>query len=109
MRKLHGFVNITSQGNTINFLPGILVLLSAARGCIVSRERCGRLRGGSKAFEDGFEHRVPEDSTTCLGLVARGEEKWGVTLWQEANRLRRCGAKGVRRRTAEADTGSLVA
>ncbi len=35
MRKIHGFVNISSQGDTIHFLPGILVLLSAVRGCIV--------------------------------------------------------------------------
>jgi hypothetical protein len=85
MRKVHGFVNVTSESDIINLLPGILVLLPTARGCTVSCERCGRLRGGSKALEDSFEHGVPEDSTTCLDLVARGEEKWGVTLWQEAS------------------------
>ena len=116
MRKIHGFVNISPQGDAIHFLPGILVLLPAVRGCIVSSRRvwCGGLRGGRKAFEDCFEHRVSRDSTTCLDLVARGEEKWGVALWQK-RRVREW--EGAERRELGAallklkqqSTGSLVA
>ena len=85
MRKIHGFVNVSSQSRNINFLSRILVLLSAARGCTVIRVRRGRLRSGSKAFEDGFEHIVPRDGIAFLDLATRGEERWGETLWQEVS------------------------